>query len=328
MAGPYGSDFLSVPLTNFSVGLMEREPSIARRLLPRVPVDQQVGTYYVIPRGDWLRNRAKPLARASESAGGGWVLADDTYSVVPRAFHKDNDDQDYLNASAQRIVNLDRAATRFVTEAIVVAEDLEFASTFMTPAANAWTVELVGDAAPASATEFLFWDDADSDPVGDVTGAAITITRATGGRRPNTLVVPPDVHQVLTQHPAIIGRFQYSQPGIVAEPELARLFQVENYVVAWGVVNSANEGAADDFDFVFGQHVLLAYFNRNAGPENQTAGALFSWTGFDGPSEIGTRIDRYRIPEKHVWRIEGFDGIDMKVTDAAAGVLFEDTLST
>jgi hypothetical protein len=326
MAGPQGSEFLSVPLTNFSVGLMEQMPSVARRLLPRVPVDQQTGTYYVIPRGSWLRNEAKPLARASESAGGGWVLADDTYSVIPRAFHKDNDDQDYLNASAQRIINLDRAATRFVTQAMITAEDNQFAATFLSSTATAWDLERTGDAAPASAAEFLFWDDADATPVADVRNAATTITRATGGRRPNTLVVPPAVHEVLVEHPTIVGRIQ-SGLQAVGEPELARLFGVENYVVAWGVTNSAAEGLTDDFDFTFAENVLLAYFNPSAGPENQTAGALFSWTGFDGPSDVGTRIDRYRIPEKHVFRIEGFDGVDMKITDPTAGALFIDTLT-
>src|SRR5690348_5823095 len=111
MAGPVGTDFLSVPLTNFSIGIMEREPSLPRALLPKVPVDQQMAPYYQIPRGEWFRNKAKPLARASESAGGAWTLSSDTYNVTPKAFHKDNDDQDYANASAQRIVNLDQAAT-------------------------------------------------------------------------------------------------------------------------------------------------------------------------------------------------------------------------
>lgn len=325
--GPQGSNFLSVPLTNFSMGIMEREPSMARRLLPRVPVDQQTSNYYVIPRGEWFRNKAKTLARASESAGGGWTLSEDTYSVKPHAYHKDNDDQDYANASAQRIMNLDQAATRFVTDAITISEDVRFAETFMPDAGNVWTYEVSGDATPSTG-EFLFWDDADSTPVNDVKTAAIAIAKATGGRRPNTMVVPPAVHQVLTEHPGVIGRFQYSQAGIVGEPELARLFGVQNYVVAWSVVNGAKEGAADALDFTLGENVLLAYFNPTAGPENQTAGSLFSWTGIDGPgTDMGVRVDRYRIPEKHVFRIEGFDAVDMKVTDAAAGALFIDTLT-
>ena len=132
-------------------------------------------------------------------------------------------------------------------------------------------------------------------------------------------------HAVLVEHPSIVGRIQ-SGLQYIGEPELARLLRVENYVVAWGVTNAAAEGLADDMQFTFGENVLLAYFDRNAGPENETAGALFSWTGFDGADQ-GVRFDRYQIPERHVWRIEGFDAVDMKVTDASAGVLFIDALT-
>lgn len=323
--GPQGNEFLSVPLTNFAIGVMERMPSLPRQLLPKVPVDQQTGPYYKVPRGEWFRNRAKPLARASESAGSGWTLSSDTYSVAPRAYHKDNDDQDYLNASVQRVLNLDQAATRFVSDAILISEDQRFADAFMPDAGNIWDYEVTGDASPSGA-QFLFWDDTDATPVNDVKTAALSIAQATGGRKPNTMVVPPAVHQVLTEHPSIIARFQYSQPGIIAEPELARLFMVENYVVAWSVINDAAEGAVDDMQFTLGQNVLLAYFDIAAGPENQTAGALFTWTGMDGGQ--GVRIDRYRVPEKHIQRIEGFDAVDMKVTDTSAGALFLDCLSS
>ena len=72
MSNPLGTEFLSIPLRNFSVQQMQSTSSfIARRLLTKIPVAQQSAPYYVYPAGDWMRIEAKPLGRGSESAGGG-----------------------------------------------------------------------------------------------------------------------------------------------------------------------------------------------------------------------------------------------------------------
>jgi hypothetical protein len=329
MANPQGTEFLSIPLTNFSVAQMQADGVfIARKVLPTIPVAQQGAPYYVYPRGEWLRDEAKPLARGSESAGGGWTLSKDTYFANVYAFHKDNDDQDYANANATRVINLDQDATQYVTRKMQLLEDNQFAQKFMPDSGGVWDVELTGEASSPSTNQFLQWGDADATPIEDITNQVISITQRTGGFKPNYLIVPPTVYNALRRHPSIVALYQYSQPGIITAEMLARVFDIDQVLVAYTVANLAAEGAADDFQFLFGDNALLGYFGTGPGPKQETAAAMFTWTDMDGASALGTRVDRYRIPQIHSVRIEGFAAFDMKPIDTAAATLFIDTLAS
>ena len=322
MSNPLGTEFLSIPLRNFSVAQMQDASSfVARRVLTKVPVAQQSAPYYVIPQGDWLRSEAKPLGRGAESAGGGWHLSDDNYNARVYAIHKDNDMQDYANANAAQIMNLDQDATAYVTEQLQILEDIKFRDTFMPDAGGVWTTELVGDPAPSTG-EFLHWDDPDSTPVDDVRAQVIALASQNGGRKPNTFIMSPTLYLTLTRNPQITDLYQFTQGGVVSDAALANALGVDNIVVAWSVVNSAKEGLTDDIDFTFGDNALLAYFAPTGGPKTNTAGAMFTWTDMDGGSAIGTRVDRIPAPLIHSVRIEGMAAYDMKVINPAAGVLF------
>lgn len=325
MANPLGTEFLSVPLTNFSVATMQDAQNyVARRLLTRIPVAQQSAPYYVYPSGDWLRNEAKPLGRGSESAGGGWHLSDDNYNAAVYAFHKDNDMQDYANANAVGVMNLDQDATAYTTEKIQILEDSMFATAFMPDAGGVWDVEFTGVTTAPGAGEFLQWDDPDSTPVDDIGNEIIAIAARNVGRRPNVLILPPRVYQALRRNQQIIDLFQFNQPGIVTDPMLAAALGVARIEVAWAVVNSAAEGLTDDVDFIFGDNALLAYLAPTGGPKTNTAAGMFTWTGMDGGSAIGSRVDRIPAPLIHSIRIEAMAAFDMKVINAAAATLFID----
>lgn len=325
MANPLGTEFLSIPLTNFSVAQMQDSTAfVARRLLTKIPVAQQTASYYVYPSGDWLRNEAKPLGRGAESAGGGWHLSDDTYSAKVYAFHKDNDEQDYANANAAGIMSLDNDATQYVTEKIQILEDVMFAEAFMPDAGGVWDVEYTGVTTVPGAGEFLQWDDPDSTPVDDIGNEIIAIAARNVGRRPNVLILPPHVYQALRRNQQIIDLFQFSQGGIVTDAMLAQALGIDRIEVAWAVVNNAKEGLTDDVDFIFGDNALLAYLAPTGGPKTNTAAGLFTWTGMDGGSAIGSRVDRIPAPLIHSVRIEAMAAFDMKVINAAAATLFID----
>lgn len=327
MANPLGTEFLSVPLTNFSVAQMQAGQFVARRLLTKIPVSQQSAPYYVYPSGDWLRNEAMPLGRGAESAGGGWHLTDDNYNAKVYAFHKDNDAQDYANASAAGIVNLDQDATQYVTEKIQILEDAKFATAFMPDAGGVWDVEFTGVGSAPGAGEFLQWDDPDSTPVDDIGNEIVAIAARNVGRRPNVLVLPPRPYQALRRNQQIIDLFQFSQAGIVTDAMLAQALGVDRIEVAWAVVNNAAEGLTDDVDFIFGDNALLAYLAPTGGPKTNTAAGMFTWTEMDGGSAIGTRVDRIPAPLIHSIRVEAMAAFDMKVINAAAATLFIDTTS-
>lgn len=325
MSNPLGTEYLSVPLTNFSVAQMQAaENFLARRVLTKIPVSQQSAQYYVYPTSDWLRPEVQPLGRGAESAGGGWHLSEDNYNAKVYALHKDNDDQDYQNANANQVLNLDQDATAYVTEQIQIQEDIKFRDTFMPDAGSVWTSEFTGTSAVPGAGEFLQWDDPDSTPVDDIGNEIIASAARNLGRRPNTFIVPPTVYQALRRNQQIIELYQFSQGGLVSDEMLANALGVDRIIVAWSMANFGKEGLADDIDFIFGDNALLAYFAPTGGPKTNTAGAMFTWTNLDGGSSIGTRIDRYRIPQIHSVRVEAFAAYDMKVVNANAATLFLD----
>lgn len=327
MSNPQGTEFLSIPLRNFSVAQMQSSESfVARRLLTKIPVAQQSAQYYVYPSSDWLRNEVKPLGRGAESAGGGWHLSDDTYNAKVYAIHKDNDDQDYANANASQVMNLDQDATAYVTEQIQVFEDIKFRDTFMPEAGGVWDVEFEGTSAAPGAGQFLQWDDPDSTPIDDIGNEIIALAKRNLGRRPNVLIAPPEVYQALRRNQQIIEAFQFTQGSIVSDDMLARALGVERLVVAWSMANFGKEGLTDDVDYIFSDTALLAYLAPSGGPKTNTAAAMFTWTNLDGGSAIGTRIDRYRIPQIHSVRVEAFAAFDMKVVNSLAATQFLDVL--
>ena len=327
MSNPLGTEFLSIPLRSFSVAQMQSSESfVARRVLTKIPVAQQSAPYYVYPSGDWMRVEVQPLGRGAESAGGGWHLSDDNYNAKVYAVHKDNDAQDYANANAAGIMNLDQDATAYVTENLQMFEDIKFRDTFMPSAGGVWTVEFEGTTAAPNAGEFLKWDDPDSTPVDDIGNEIIAIAKRNLGRRPNVGLTNPDVYQALRRNQQIIDLYQFSTGGMVNDQQLAQALGLERIEVLWGMTNNAKEGLTDDIDLIFEDNFLLGYFAPNGGPKTNTAGAMFTWTQMDGGSSIGTRIDRIPAPLIHSVRIEGMAAWDMKVVNAAAATLFADCL--
>lgn len=325
MANPLGTEFLSVPLRSFSVAQMQASSAfVARRILTKIPVSQQTAQYYVYPTADWLRSEAKPLGRGAESAGGGWHLSNDNYNAKVYAIHKDNDAQDYANANAAQIMNLDQDATAYVTEQIQMLEDIMFRDTFMPDAGGVWTVEFEGTSAVPGAGEFLQWDDPDSTPVDDIGNEIIAVATRNLGRKPNVLLVPPHIYQVLRRNQQIIELFQFSQGGLISDQMLSQALGVDRIEVMWSMTNSAKEGLTADVDFIFGDNALLGYFAPSGGPKTNTAGGIFTWSEMDGGSSIGTRVDRIPAPLIHSIRIEAMAAYDMKVVNAAAATLFRD----
>ena len=117
-------------------------------------------------------------------------------------------------------------------------------------------------------------------------------------------------------------------PAIVTEQTLAALFQVEEFLVAWGIQTTSAEGAATDtFDWIGGDNLLLAYVNPNPSTRTVTAGATFTWTGLTGASSLGQRIKRFRIEEYESDRIEAEIWYDQHVVSSACATLFEQPIA-
>lgn len=320
---------ISQPLTNISVAYQQLQAQtwIAPQVFPQVPVQRQGDLYWKYNKGDWMRTIAGVRAPATESPGGGWEVTTDSYFAHVYAVHKDVDDQSRANVDA--VFNLDRDATLWVTQNLMLKRDKLWVDTYMKT--GVWTggtgvgggaagADIAGGAA-AGANTIVQWDRAGSDPIGDVMTQRIGMARATG-LQPNVLVIGPDVYKALLNNASIIERIKYSERGIISEELLRAVLGVDRLVVTWTVENTAPMGAADSLNWLNAKSALLVYANPTPGLMQPSGGYIFNWAGFLGAGAFATRIKRFRMEAIESDRVEGEMAFDMKIISPDVGVYF------
>lgn len=309
-------------MTNISVAYMQDANAfIADKVFPIVKVKRQSDVYYIYSRADFLRDEAQLRGAASESAGGDYgVESSDPYYCRKHAFHKDVTPEERANYDEP--LDADRDATDFVSQKMLIRREMEWASNFFK--AGVWGKEIEG-ADSASAGKAIYWNNATSDPIRDVTEASVQMASDTG-YRPNTLVLSPFVFNALKNHEDILDRIKYTQKGIVTTDLLATLFEVDRVLVAWGVVNTAAKGDAEKTGFIMGKHALLCYAAPSPALKKPSAGYIFAWTGLEGSGAYGNRIVRLPMDMLGLGteRIEGEIAFDAKKICGDLGVFFKD----
>lgn len=311
MAQPTSADVhVDAILTNISVAyIQEQNAYVANRIFPTLPVEKQSDKYFVYTKGDWFRDEAQLRAPATESAGSGYSLSTATYSAAVYAFHKDVDDQVRANADAP--LNPDRDATTFVTQRMLLRQEIQWASDFFTT--GVWA----NDVTPTN----LWSDYTASDPIGDVETGKATMLNATG-YLPNTLVMGYDVFRQLRHHPDIVDRVKYTSAENVTEDILARFFGVDRILVARAIKNSGAEGASNSFASVYGKNAALYYVAPTPGLLTPSAGYTFAWRGVSDGMGANIGITRFRMPELRADRIEAQMAWDNKVIASDLGYFF------
>ena len=311
MAQPTANDVhIDAILTNISVAyIQDQNAFVASKVFPTIPVEKQSDKYFVYTKGDWFRDEAQLRAPATESAGSGYNLTTATYNTQVYAFHKDVDDQ--VRANADNPLNPDRDATSFITQRMLLRQEIQWASEFFTT--SVWAT----DSTPTN-----LWNDyTASDPIGDVETAKATILTSTGFL-PNTMVMGYDVFRQLRNHPDIVDRVKYTSAENVTEDILARFFGVERILVARAVKNTALEGAATSMSSIVGKNAALYYVAPSAGILTPSAGYQFAWRGVSDGMGANIGITRFRMPELRADRIEAQMAWDNKVIAADLGYFF------
>ena len=334
MPQPTRSDLhVNRPLTNISVAYIQRaQDFVADKVFPIVPVMKQSDRYFVYTKDYWFRTGAARRAPSTESAGGGFHV-DNTpnYFCDVWAWHQDVDDQSRANADEP--VDLDRDATLFVTQNLLLRREIQFVTKFI--AASIWQ----GYKISGTATDFQpnvngkgFWDSSTSNPMQDIDFLKQAIKSQTGFL-PNTLVVADDVFFALRNNASVLDRIKYTQRGIVSEELLAALFGVEKFLVASAVLNTAPEGfagsnpAGGSFGFLVVNSFLLVYANPAPSILQPSAGYIFSWQGLFGAGAQGNRIKVFRMEHLESDRIEGEMSFDMHQVGLDLGVYGKNVLS-
>jgi hypothetical protein len=320
MPQPTRSDVhVNRPLTNISIAYIQRaQDFIADKVFPIVPVMKQSDRYFVYDKAYWFATVAQKRAPSTESAGGGFSIDNTpTYFCDVWAMHKDVDDQ--TRANADQPLDLDRDATLFVTQNLLLRREIEFSNTYMTR--NVWT-GYPGDYQP-NVNGAGYWDSSTGNPMADVDFLKQKIKSQTGFL-PNTLIVANDVFFALRNQALVLDRIKYTQRGVVSEELLASLFGVEKFLVASVVQNTGPETqppslASANLGYLMINNFLLVYANPAPSILQPSGGYIFSWQGLFGAGAQGNRIMTFRMEQLKSDRVEGEMAFNMKLIGTDLG---------
>jgi len=307
------------PLTNLSIAYIQQADNFAAdSIAPRVPVQKQSDKYPTYTKSYWMQNSARRRAPGTESAGSGYGIEWATYECEVWAVHKDLDDQTAANTDNPLDATTD--AVNFVTEQMLIARESQVASTVFQ--ASTWTGSTTG----ADISVSTKWDDATSTPIEDVRTQAFNIREVTG-RKPNLMVVGPEVFAKLADHPDILDRIKYTQRGIVTPDLIAAVFDVDRFVIPFATRNTAEEGATGSYSFFWGKNAWLGHVAPNPGLRTPSALYNFIWTGYAGANAYGIGVDSFRMDELKAERYEAELAFDVKVVGADLAAYFTSVVS-
>ena len=322
---PYQPNLSSIhvdaALTNFSLAYMQDATNfVADVVFPSVPVEHKSDKYFVFSKDAFLRAGGKQVPFGQEAPRGGFVLSTNSYDVGSAwrwAFDLTPD----ILANADPGVNIDQAATAFIMNGLLVQREVNWATAYFNSGAG-WGTTATGG------SSFAYWnDDANSDPITDMSNARATILSNTG-YLPNTLVVSFYVHEALKKHPLIVDRFKYTSSDSINEAMLARLFEVDRYVVAKAVQATSQEGETVTTALILGKNALLCYSAPSPSLLAHSAGYNFVWSKLTGLNNLGVATYRYPMPWLGVTangvteRLEGQYAYSLQMTGSDLGYFF------
>jgi hypothetical protein len=283
------------PLSNLTLAYVQsQETFIADKVFPVVGVSKQSDKYYIYDRANMNRaGDVKVLAPRTEVNRIGMAISDSSYFTDVRGLGMDFDEQTIANEDD--VLEIRAAGAQTLMMRMLLDREANFASTFFVN--NVWSTNVTG-ATFASGNAPVLWDDyVNSTPIQNVTLAMRTAQLASGGFKPNTLVVGKEVRDILINHPDILGRLNQgstiNNPALVNDGKLAEIFGVENFFVMEAVNNTAAEGLTEVNAFIGGKNALLCYTPKATGLMTPAAGMTFAWNNIPGVNNLGVTVESY-----------------------------------
>jgi len=326
MPNPAQSDLhVNVPLTNVSVAYAQSaDLFIATKVFPKVPVQKQSDLFWKYSKSDFRRTDVERRAPSTESAGTGWNVTTDTYFTHVYAVHKDIDDQ--VRSNADSTFSLDKEATNFITQQLLLKRDIDWAARYFVP--GVWGTNLTGVASGPTSNQFVQFDNASSDPIKMFADLQTNFMQQNAGRKANTLVLGAYVINALKNHPDILDRIKYTQKGVVTEDLIASLLGVDRILVSYATKTAVERGldaqtqdAAATYSFIAdSKSALLVHTPSSPGLMTPAAGYTFTWSGYLGGNAQGVRVKRFRMEHIASDRIEAEATYDMRVIGSDLGV--------
>ena len=315
------------PLSNLTLAYAQsQENFIADKVFPTVGVQRQSDKYYIYDRANMNRTGdVQKLAPRTEVNRIGMAISNDSYFADVYGLGMDFDEQTIANED--EVLNLRQAGAETLAMRLMIHREEQFATTFF--ANSLWTTSVSG--AASGGTPPVYWNDyTNATPIANVTLARRTMQLASGGYKPNTMVVGKEVRDVLVNHPDILARLNggatVSNTALITDAKMAEIFEVENFYVMEAVRNTAVEGAAESTAFIGGKHALLCHTPSNAGLMSPAAGLTFAWNNIPGANNLGITVESFS--DDALKRMQVAEHIqvkmsyDMKVVGADLGYFF------
>lgn len=306
-------------LSNMSVAAFaDLSEFVAPRVFPICPVDFSTGYYYTFDRGDLIRDYMARKPKYGKVTPAEIGHSDETYKCRVDQVITGIDQigaVNYERARTPASVDPRRSKARFIATQTHLHLEIEFARHFFQ--SGVWTNEFTGVASNPSSTQFLKFDDANSDPIKFFDARKRQI-KLQGGRVPNKLTLGYDTFNALKEHPDLLERVKYTgstaNPAQVNERVLAELFGFEEVTVLEAAYNSAAEGQAANIEFICDpKGALISYAPSGPRIDEPSAGYIFAWDPFGNGSWIFT--DQYEGEGgTHSEFMEGLTATDMKKT--------------
>lgn len=313
------------PMTQISLAYMQDQSVfMASSVFPNVPVLKQSDFWFSFPKGTFYKNRMKVRGLSERSPIVAFAVQQDTpYNCVVKSLAEPIDDR--LRANTDDPINLDQVVSLQLTYNALIEREQRWITSFF--GSGIWTGDYTGQSANPTGSQFLQWNDAASDPIGDVRRARSRAHLASGGRKPNVMVMPMSIYDVLVEHPDVIERVKFStpsgQPARVTKEILAALFEVDRIVVCEAIADTSADGPATtaSLAYICPKHVGLFYVTPAPSLMSISAGLTFTWTGYLGATDMGTRIARWREQNIKSDMFEIESAYDMKLVAADAGTM-------
>lgn len=271
-------------LNNVSVGY-QNDTFVFPQIAPFLPVDEPSGAVYAY--GQEIFD-VEETARAAKSE------ASEVESYSLNAFRfwcQGHAKKDVISDEQRKMlsampVNLDFKATENLNAKVLLRAEVD------------WQTLLKAQVPGTTLAGTAQWSDfQNSDPQAAIEAQKQTIKLAIG-RLPDTLVVSEYVHLKLHIHPALKDIVKYANgedvyDGILTEAQLAKAFNVNRYLVAGALYNTANEGQTPSLSYIWGKDAMLCYSPLEFNQLDPRLCATPRWT-FGFPDAQGVLTKRWR----------------------------------
>lgn len=310
-----GEVHIDVALTNFSAGY-QNNTMVAERLMPVVNVGKRSNKYYKFGREGWLPEDDIRAAGAVAREITPPEVSTDSYYADEHSLQIPVTDEE--RDAVDNPFDPDMDGTRLVTEKVMLKRE-RTVQTLATTTGNYAS----GHSTTLSGTQQ--WNDyANSDPIGDLRTGVRTI-HSKIFVEPNRALIPYTVMSFLADHPDFLERIKYSERAIFDNELLAAVLGFQEVIVPGAGFNTAPLGQAENFDYIWGKDVVLAFVTQTPGLKIRTYGYEFQWKSqtVDRWREAPRKSDLIRVSRYYDHKFITTDSSD----DIIAGYLIKDAVN-